>query len=352
MTSNDMTRNSTDESIQHRELTVENFGGPERLCLISTATPPAPAGHARVRVLAVGVGFTDCMARGGDYLLQRKRPFVPGYELVGEIVDYCADPGQPEPAWLAPGVRVAACLPKMGAYTEYRVLPIGMLVPVPDGLDTRTAAAIPLDYLTALSLLERHGHVRPGDAVLIHGATGGVGDALCQLGTLARLQMYGTASERSIARLDRYPITPINYRTHDIEHVVREHKPGGVQAVFDHLGTGMRANHRLLAVGGVLVSYAFVGRPGRIRTGTVLGAARNRLLGLWPGRRTAICSLPHEIRTDPAWYRDSLARLLDLAVRRAIEPTVGETYPLADASAAHAALESRTSKGKLLMVTD
>jgi NADPH:quinone reductase-like Zn-dependent oxidoreductase len=78
-------------------------------------------GHARVRVLAVGVGLTDLMARRGDYLLQRKLPFTPGYEFVGEVVNH---------EELEPGTLVAAALPRMGAYAEYVVLPSWLLVPV------------------------------------------------------------------------------------------------------------------------------------------------------------------------------------------------------------------------------
>ncbi|MEO3795573.1 hypothetical protein ABGB14_35655 [Nonomuraea sp. B10E15] len=143
--------------------------------------------------------------------------------------------------------RVAACLPRMGGYTEYTNLPAQTLAPVSDGLDTLVAAALPLDYLTALSILDRHGRARPGDTVLIHGATGGVGDALCQFGAQRRLVTYGTASERTLHRLRDYDIVPIDYRHQDAVQVVREEHPGGVRIVCDPLGgPAMRGNHRLL----------------------------------------------------------------------------------------------------------
>jgi NADPH2:quinone reductase len=339
--------------IRHRQIVVDAFGGPDRLRLTDTVTPPPREGHARVKVLAIGVGYTDLMARRGEYVLQRKRPFIPGYELVGEIVDYRADPARPAPQWLHPGVRVAACLLRMGAYTEFRTLPLSTVVPVPANLDSHVAAAIPLDYLTAVSLLERHGRVQPGDAVLIHGATGGVGDALCQLGSQQQLTMYGTASGRSIERLDRYDITSIDYESERVEAVVRQHRPDGLQAVFDHIGgNSLRANHRLLATGGVLASYAFAGRPGHILADTVRGAVHNRLLGLLPGKRTALCTVPREIRTNPTWYRDTLARLLDLAHTDDIHPHVGAVRPLAHAAAVHAELERREITGKVVLVTE
>ncbi|MEO3873990.1 hypothetical protein ABGB18_34710 [Nonomuraea sp. B12E4] len=90
------------------------------------------------------------MARKGECIFQCRLPFTPGYEFVGEVVDHHADPAPP---WLVAGARVAACLTRMGGYREYANLPVRLLAPVPDGLDTLAAAALPLDYLTALSLL-------------------------------------------------------------------------------------------------------------------------------------------------------------------------------------------------------
>lgn len=339
-------------AIRHKQIVVESFGGPEQLRLVDATTQPPAQGYVRVRVLAAGVGATDAMARRGEYLMQRRRPFTPGYELIGQIVDY-ATAGQPTLGWLTPGTRVAACLPAMGGYTEYRTLPISSLVPVPDGLDTAVAAAVPLDYLTAESMLTRHARVEPGDAVLIHGATGGVGDALCQLGVRQRLVLYGTASQLGIPRLADYPITPIDYQSADLTRTLQALRPGGVHAVFDHLGgASIRRSHRLLAPGGTLVSYAFTGRPGHTLGDTVRGAVHNRLLNLHPGRRTAICSLPREIRTGRTWYRNALRELLDLALHNEIRPRLGPSWPLADAVKAHQELDRRTTLGKIILTTE
>ncbi|HEX2297474.1 MAG TPA: alcohol dehydrogenase catalytic domain-containing protein, partial [Pseudonocardiaceae bacterium] len=130
-------------SIEAQRITVERFGGVEVLRPVATRLAPPTPGHVRVRVLAIGVGYTDLMARSGDYVLQRRRPFSPGYELVGEVVDGDG----------TPGTLVAAMLPKMGAYTDHVVLPSWLLVPVPAGLDPTVAATIPLDHLTAVSIL-------------------------------------------------------------------------------------------------------------------------------------------------------------------------------------------------------
>ncbi|MFE6805116.1 zinc-binding dehydrogenase [Streptomyces sp. NPDC057696] len=336
-------------AIRYRKIVVERFGDPEALQTVEATLPALPTGHARVKVLAIGVGFTDLMARTGDYLLQRKVPFSPGYELVGEVVDF-ETAGQ-NPAWLKDGVRVAVALTKMAAYTEFISLPLWQLVPLPEGLDPHLAAAVPLDYLTALSVLDTHGRVGQGDAVLIQGAGGGVGQALTRLGELRGLRMYGTASaDGSEERLARQGVTFINYRQQDFEVELREREPDGVQAVFDHIGgTNLTKGYRLLAPGGVLVSYAFSGRPGHMVADTVRGALRVQLMNLRPGRRAALSMVPNEIKTDHAWYRSALERVLGMAHRGEIAPRIGAVLPLMKAADAHAALERREITGKVIL---
>ncbi|NUS87716.1 MAG: zinc-binding dehydrogenase [Streptomyces sp.] len=332
------------EAIPSRRIVVERFGGVEELREVETTVAAPPPGHTRVKVLAAGVGFTDLMARAGEYLLQRKVPFSPGYELVGEVVDTHGE-------GLAPGTLVAAALPRMGAYTEYAVLPDWLLVPLPDGLDPHLAAAVPLDYLTALSVLETHARVARGGTVLIQGAGGGVGQALSQLGRRSGLRMYGTASAPGSAeRLARYGVEHIDYRRQDFETVIREREPHGIQAVFDHIGgANLAKSHRILAPGGVLVSYAFVGRPGHMIGDTIRGAARVKLMNMRPGRRTALCMLPKELNANRDWYRAGLARLLALAHTGGIEPTIAAHHPLAKAADVHAALERREITGKIVL---
>lgn len=339
-------------TIAHRAIVVGRFGGPEALGLVAARSPAPPAGHARVRVLAAGVGATDVVARRGDYVLQRRTPFSPGYDLVGEVID--VGPGTPPDdvaAWLAPGARVAACLTHMGAHREVVTLPVEALVPVPAGLDTVAAAAVPLDYLTAGSLLRRHARVRPGDAVVVLGATGGVGDAVLQLGALGGLRMVGTASARSIGLLAGRPgVVPVDRDRDDLAAAVRSVAPQGARAVLDPLvGPGLRARLGLLAPGGTLVGYAIAVRHGHLVASAAGGAARLALAGLAPGRRTAFCSVPREIRADRAAYRTALAGLLGHAERGEVRPRVGATFALDDVAAAYDAVEHRSAGGKVVL---
>jgi NADPH:quinone reductase-like Zn-dependent oxidoreductase len=121
--------------------------------------------------------------------------------------------------------------------------------------------------------------------------------------------------------------------------------------VFDSIGGNyLLKSYRLLRKGGILVSYAFMGRPGRIYRDTLTGALLNMLLGKIPGsRRTAICSVPNEIKADAAWYRSSLTRLLEMAAEHTLTPTINEVFSFKEAPAAHVLMERREKPGKILL---
>src|SRR5262249_16770701 len=136
-------------------------------------------------------------------------PYTPGWDLVG-VVDRLGD----GVAGVEPGQSVAA-LPIHGAYAEHICLPQSELVPVPSGLDPAEAVSLILNYVTAYQMLHRAARVNPGRRVLIHGAAGGVGSALMQLGRLAGLQMYGTCSARGASAVTELGGIPIDYQQQD-----------------------------------------------------------------------------------------------------------------------------------------
>ncbi|MFG2791779.1 zinc-binding dehydrogenase [Streptomyces sp. NPDC048419] len=202
--------------------------------------------------------------------------------------------------------------------------------------------------------METHGRREAGGTVLIQGASGGVGQALSRLGALRGLRMYGMASAPGGDELlAQHGVTFIDHRRQDLETVLREREPGGVHAVFDHIGgAGLPKAYRVLAPGGVLVSYVFAGRRGHMVADTVRGATRVKLMNLRPGRRTALSRVPSEIKGDHAWYRAGLERLLGMAARGEIAPRIGSVHPLMQAAEVHAALERREITGKAVLVTD
>jgi NADPH:quinone reductase-like Zn-dependent oxidoreductase len=163
---------------------VTHYGGPDALRVIEEECPEPKDDEVRLRVLAAGVSLPDLMMREGVHPETPRAPFTPGWDLIGVVDQLGAD---------VSGIKtgqIVAALPISGAYAEFICLPQRELVPVPSGLDPAEAVSLILNYVTAYQMLHRSAKVRSGQPALIHGAAGGVGSALLQLGRLAGLEMY------------------------------------------------------------------------------------------------------------------------------------------------------------------
>src|SRR5437763_4223703 len=162
--------------MKYKHIVVTHYGGPDELQVVEEECPEPKKGEVRVRVLAAGVSLPDVMMREGIHPETPRVPFTPGWDLVG-VVDRLGD----GVSGIELGQTVAA-LPISGAYAEFVCLPKRELVPVPSGLDPAEAVTLILNYVTAYQMLHRSAKVRSSQRVLIHGAAGGVGSALLQLG--------------------------------------------------------------------------------------------------------------------------------------------------------------------------
>ncbi len=344
--------------MRHRRVVVTRYGGPDALQVVEEECPEPKAGEVRVRVLAAGVALPDIMAREGIHPETPAVPFTPGWDLVG-AVDRLGD----GVSGIEPG-RTVAAMPIHGAYAEFVCLPQSELVPVPPGSDAAEAVSLILNYVTAYQMLHRSAKVEAGERVLFHGASGGVGTALLQLGRLAGLEMYGTCSARGAQAVTELGGVPIDYRSQDVVKEIRRLAGDGVDAVFDPIG-GAHLWHSRAALrpGGRVVGY---GNTTSLR-GDGLGSARtgrrNRLHGIpvyalyiaggWllPGRKRVI---PYSIQTlkrlRPALFRRDLSALLDLLRDGKIRPLVARRFPLAEARRAHELLGAGGVVGKIVLV--
>src|SRR5512134_3007483 len=216
--------------MRHTRVIVTHYGGPDALRVIEEACPEPKNGEVRVRVLAAGVSLPDLLMREGVHPETPPLPFTPGWDLVG-VVDRLGH----GVAGVERGQTVAA-LPIHGAYAEFVCLPQRELVPVPSGLDAAEAVSLVLNYITAYQMLHRSAEVKPGMRVLIHGAAGGVGTALLQLGRIAGLEMYGTCSPKRAAAVTELGAVPIDYRNVDFVEEIHRLAGEGVDVVFDGIG--------------------------------------------------------------------------------------------------------------------
>src|SRR5437763_7572906 len=240
-----------------RRVVVDHFGGPEVLRMVEEADPRPGPGEVRVKVLVAGVSFTDAQLRAGTYIPGGpKPPFTPGYELVGVVEEL-----GPGCSRLREGDRVGA-LTVWGADAERVCVPEAYAVEVPEDLDPAEVVSLVFPYMTAYQLLHRAAMAKSGETVLVHGAAGRVGTAVLELGALAELRLYGTASARDRAAVERLGAVAIDYRNEDFVARVRGLPGRGVDVVLDGLGGAMSIrSFRALRLGGRLLVFGYSAVP-------------------------------------------------------------------------------------------
>ncbi len=344
--------------MKHTRIIVTHYGGPEVLQVLEEECPEPKGGEVRVRVLAAGVSLPDLLMREGVHPETPRLPFTPGWDLIG-MVDRLGSGA----SGIEPG-QIVAALPISGAYAEFVCLPQRELVPVPSGLDAAEAVSLVLNYVTAYQMLHRSAKVRPGQRVLIHGAAGGVGSALLQLGRLAGLEMYGTCSLPGVSAVSDLGGIPIDYQHLDFVKEIHRLTSEGVDVVFDGIGgTHIWRSRKALRSGGTVVAYGLTSslRGGRLASGR--SGSRHRFRGIaifglyivggWllPGRKRVV---PYSIqwlkRLRPVLFRQDLIALFDLLKQQKIKPLIARRFPLAEARHAHELLGKGGVTGKIVLV--
>jgi NADPH:quinone reductase-like Zn-dependent oxidoreductase len=327
------------------EIAMPRQGGPEVLEARRRDLPGPGPGQMMVRVEAAGVSFAEVQMLKGRYFGQPKLPFVPGYDLVGEVE--AAGEGVDE-AFL--GRRVAA-LTGTGAWADRVAIGAEDVAPVPAGLDPADAVAVVTNGVTAWQMLHRAAKVRPGQTVLVHGASGGVGTLLVQLARLAGVEVIGTASGRKHEYVRALGAAPIDYANGDVPLKVREISPGGVDAVFDHVGgPGLVDSYRMLRRGGTLVTYGSAstldGTGHWIKPYLPVFARVLRWNVLPNGRRATF----YYVKRWPRYFREDLSTVLSLLADGKIQAHVARRMPLERASEALEFLASGKASGKVVLV--
>jgi NADPH:quinone reductase-like Zn-dependent oxidoreductase len=335
--------------MKHRRVVVTRHGGPDVLQVVEEDLPEPRAGEVRVKVLAAGVSAYDLMFRRSRSLPGTPRvPFTLGEDVVG-VVDKLGE----EVSTVEPGQTVAGatfCLGVGGGYAEFICLPASELVPVPSEVDPAEAVCLVVNYLTAHMAMHRSANIRSGERILVHGAAGGVGTALLELGKLAGLEMYGTASRHNHELVSALGATPIDYRTEDFVERIRSLTGDGVDAVFDPIGGARQLwrSYRVLRQGGRLVWFGVAATKKEGLWVIPLSLMMRFLLALIPDGKQA--PLAPELGKDNTWYRQTLTELLDSLAAGRIKPVVASRIPLVEAARAHELLERGGYAGKVVLV--
>ncbi|WP_336037360.1 quinone oxidoreductase family protein [Halobacterium yunchengense] len=316
---------------------VTEFGSDDVLERVERDRPEPGPGEVRIDVAAVGVNFADVMQRRGHYHGGPEPPYVPGMEAAG-VVDAVGEGADAEV-----GDRVVAMLDG-GAYAEYVTAPAFALFDVPEGTSFREAAGFPVQFLTAHHCLHEWGGLEADERVLVHAAAGGVGTAAVQLAALAGAEVFGTASTTEKLDLaERLGCDhPIDYTEDDFAEVVDGLTDGdGVDLVLDGVGgdTFRKSVDALSHFGRVVAYGAASGEPGTVDTATLL----------FGNKSVEGFHLGEAMRRDPERVYAAVPELSALLAEGDLEVVVGQTFDLADAAAAHRALENRETTGKVVL---
>lgn len=317
-------------------------GGPEVLRVAARPLPRAGRGEALVRVLAAGVNRPDVLQRKGAYAPPPGASDVPGLEVAGLI-----EGGDLEGSGF--GVGDAVCgLVAGGGYAEHCVVPVPQLLPVPAGLSFIEAAALPETFFTVWSNLYDRARLARGEALLVQGGTSGIGVTAIQLAAALGSPVLATAGsdEKCRACVELGAARAINYRREDFVAVVKEFTGGrGVDVVLDMVaGDYVPRELQCLADDGRLVIIAVLG-----------GAKATVDLGAVLRRRLTITG--STLRPRSVEFKGAIARRLREVVWPLIEggrvrAVIHRVFPLAEAAAAHALMESSQHVGKIVLEVD
>ena len=321
-----------------KAIRIYENGGPEVLTYEDVDVGDPGPGEIRIRQTACGLNFIDIYVRTGLYPSE-SMPDIIGMEAAG-VVEAIGDGVTDKKV----GDRVAYPMLK-GAYTQARCIPAWKAVKLPDAIDDQTAAGMMLKGMTAHYLLHRTYPVKPGDAVLVYAAAGGVGQILCQWGKALGATVIGCVGSEEKAEIAKIAgaAHTINYSKEDIAKMAREYTDGeGVAAAYDSIGKAtFMASLDALRPFGVLATYGNASGPVEPFSPAILGPKGS----LYVTRPT----LATHTR-NPEILAEGANALIDAVVSGKVKININQTYPLSDVARAHEDLESRKTTGSTVLI--
>jgi NADPH2:quinone reductase len=312
-------------------------GGPNVLKLTERPVPQPKKGEVLIRVTAAGVNGPDIMQRKGLYPAPPGASDLPGLEVSGEIVAL----GEGVTRWVA-GDTVAA-LTNGGGYAEYCVADALQTLPIPKGVEIRDAAGLPETFFTVWSNVFIGAQLKAGETFLVHGGAGGIGTTAIQLGKAFGAKVIATDSPHERCRICRElgADVAVDYREEDFVEIVREQ--GGAHVILDIVGgANIEKNFKAATHDARIIQLAFA-----------LGSKVE--VNLMPVMLKRLTYTGSTLRTRPAAFKARIATELEAQVwpqfeSGRIRPVVSRTFPLSEASSAHALMESAAHIGKILLV--
>ena len=319
-----------------RAVEISTPGGPEVLKLIDAPIPTPTYGEILIKVAFAGVNRPDAIQRAGNYAPPPNASPLPGLEASGEV----AAVGEGVTNWKI-GDKVCALLPG-GGYAEYVTTPAAHALPIPEGMGMRDAACLPETYFTVWSNVFMRGGLQAGERFLVHGGSSGIGTTAIQLASHFGARVFTTAGsdEKCAVCTDLGAERAINYRDEDFVEALKGE--GGANLILDMVGGDYIArNIRALATEGRMVHIAFLSGPKAEINFAQIMAKRLTVTGstLRPQSDLAKAKIAEEL----------LEKVWPLLDQGTVKPVLDQVFPLADAHAAHARMETSQHIGKICL---
>jgi len=319
-----------------RVIEISRPGGPEVLVPAVRPEPVPGAGEIVIRVAYAGVNRPDALQRAGAYAPPPGASDLPGLEAAGTVA--AVGPGVSR--WKI-GDKVCALLPG-GGYAEYVATPAAHALPVPVGMDLRAAACLPETFFTVWTNVFMRGGLQAGERFLVHGGSSGIGTTAIQLAAARGARVFVTAGsdEKCAACVALGAERAINYRTEDFVSVMQAE--GGANLILDMVGGEyLPRNVRALADDGRLVQIAFLQGP---KVELNFAQVMTRRLTI-----TGSTLRPQSVAAKAAIAEALEREVWPLLVSGRVAPVIDSEFPLEDAAAAHARLESSGHVGKIVL---
>ena len=319
-----------------RAVEITRPGGPEVLALTEQPVPQPMAGQILIEVAYAGVNRPDALQRAGAYAPPPSASPLPGLEAAGRVA--AVGPGVSE--WSV-GDEVCALLPG-GGYAEYVVTPAAHALPVPNGLGLKEAACLPETFFTVWTNVFDRGGLKAGERFLVHGGSSGIGTTAIQLASAFGARVFATAGSAGKCAVctELGAERAVNYRAEDFVEILRAE--GGADLILDMVGGDyLPRNVRALADDGRLVQIAFLSGP-KVELNFAQVMAR----------RLTITGSTLRPQSDLAKARIATAlreRVWPLIAAGRVAPVMDSEYPLSEAAAAHARIESSGHVGKIVL---
>ena len=320
-----------------RAVLCHAWGDIDDLRLEDAPSPSLPAGHVRVAVHAAGVNFADTLLIKGEYQEKPPFPFAPGMEVAGTVAEVA-----PGVEGFREGDRVLAMLEAGGGYAEEAVARAEDVTPIPSSMDWATAAAFPVVYVTSHLALRHRARLEPGEVLLVHGASGGVGLTAVEVGKAVGARVIATASsaEKLAVAREHGADHLVNYAEEDIRERVLA-LTGGTDVVYDPVGgDAFAASLRCINPGGRILVIGFA-------SGSIPQVPANHLLV--KDASVLGFSLGQLRRHRPDVVQAAMRELLDWYAEGRLRPLVSRTLPLEDFDTALHLLRDRRSTGKVVL---